>query len=66
MLLDYISPRQAPSTHSINWLFYALAACLRLDQASLKAGKCAWFDEMDYFEFFPLEAVKARQTRVSA
>lgn len=38
---------------------YALAFASRT-RLPLKALKCAWFDEHDYFEFFPLQAVKAR------
>src|SRR6266567_5438280 len=26
----------------------------------VKVLKCAWFDEKDYFEFFPLQAVRAK------
>ena len=63
-LLDY-KPK-ASTIHPVNQLVvYALALASRT-RLPLKAFKCAWFDEMDYFEFFPLEAVKARQTRVSA
>jgi hypothetical protein len=28
--------------------------------------KCAWFDEKDYFEFFPLQAIKAKPASASA
>jgi hypothetical protein len=31
-----------------------------------KAFKCAWFDEKDYFEFFPLQAIKAKTVRAPA
>jgi hypothetical protein len=27
----------------------------------LKFFKCGWFDENDYFEFFPLQAVYQRE-----
>jgi hypothetical protein len=30
----------------------------------LQRDKCAWFDEKDYFEFFPLEAVKAKNPSI--
>jgi hypothetical protein len=29
----------------------------------VKLFKCAWFDEKDYFEFFPLEGIKAKEAR---
>ena len=38
---------------------YALAFASRT-RLPIKAFKCAWFDEKDYFEFFPLQAVKAK------
>ena len=38
---------------------YALAFASRT-RLPVKAFKCAWFDEKDYFEFFPLQAVKAK------
>jgi len=35
---------------------YALALS-RLTSLRLHSFKCAWFDEQDYFEFFPLHVV---------
>ena len=40
---------------------YALALARRTE-LPLKIFKCAWFDEKDYFEFFPLKAVYAIRT----
>jgi len=34
---------------------------LQLEPGFLKMLKCAWFDERDHFEFFPLEAVKEKR-----
>lgn len=63
-LLDY-KPK-ACTIHPVNQLVvYALALASRT-RLPLKAFKCAWFDEMDYFEFFPLEAVMARKPRAAA
>jgi len=42
---------------------YALALGLGTKLA-IKDFKCAWFDEKDYFEFFPLHAVYKKPTRV--
>jgi ATP-dependent exoDNAse (exonuclease V) beta subunit len=62
-LLDY-KPK-ASSIHPVNQLVvYALALASRT-RLPLKAFKCAWFDEMDYFEFFPLEAVRAKNAASS-
>jgi hypothetical protein len=41
---------------------YALAFASRT-RLPVKALKCAWFDEKDYFEFFPLQAVKAKSAQ---
>jgi len=32
----------------------------------VKAFKCDWFDERDYFEFFPLRAIKTRSAEAPA
>lgn len=57
-LLDY-KPK-ASHTDPVNQLvLYALAFASRT-RLPLKLLKCAWFDEIDYFEFYPLEAVKPR------
>jgi hypothetical protein len=39
---------------------YALALARRT-QLPLKMFKCAWFDEKDYFEFYPLQGVYKRR-----
>ena len=57
-LLDY-RPR-ACNIDPVNQLVvYALAFASRT-RLPLKKLKCAWFDEKDYFEFYPLQAVRAR------
>jgi hypothetical protein len=30
------------------------------------AVNCAWFDEKDYFEFFPLQAIRAKSSQAHA
>jgi hypothetical protein len=55
-LLDY-KPK-ARNIDPVNQLLvYALAFASRT-RLPIKLLKCAWFDERDYFEFFPLQAVK--------
>jgi transposase-like protein len=44
-------------------LIYALAFAARTG-LPLKMFRCAWFDEKDYFEFYPLEAVVTRRPRI--
>jgi hypothetical protein len=44
---------------------YALAFASRT-RLPVKALKCAWFDEKDYFEFFPLQAVKDKGAQALA
>jgi len=57
-LLDY--KPNASKIEPINQLVvYALAFASRT-RLPVKVFKCAWFDEKDYFEFFPLQAIKAR------
>jgi transposase-like protein len=57
-LLDY-KPK-ARDIDPVNQLVvYALAFASRT-RLPLKVLKCAWFDEKDYFQFFPLHAVRAR------
>ena len=41
-------------------LIYALALASRT-KLDLKSFKCAWFDEEDYFEFFPLHLVYSQK-----
>lgn len=43
---------------------YALALASRT-RLPVKAFQCAWFDEKDYFEFFPLQAVRAKSPGTS-
>jgi transposase-like protein len=58
-LLDY-KPK-ARQIDPVNQLVvYALAFASRT-RLPVKVLKCAWFDEKDYFEFFPLQAVRARR-----
>ena len=56
-ILDY-----KPEAHKINPInqltIYALALASRF-QIPLKSFKCAWFDENNYYEFFPLHVVYA-------
>jgi transposase-like protein len=57
-LLDY-KPK-ARHVDPVNQLVvYALAFASRT-RLPVKVLKCAWFDDKDYFEFFPLQAVKAK------
>jgi transposase-like protein len=57
-LLDY--KPEARQIDPVNQLVvYALAFAART-RLPVRILKCAWFDEKDYFEFFPLEAVKPR------
>jgi len=63
-LLDY-KPK-AREIDPVNQLVvYALAFASRA-RLPVKVFKCAWFDENDYFEFFPLQAVKAKSAQASA
>ena len=57
-LLDYKpNARQIDPVNQL--VVYALAFASRT-RLPVKVFKCAWFDEKDYFEFFPLQAVKAK------
>jgi len=63
-LLDY-KPK-AREIDPVNQLVvYALAFASRA-RLPVKVFKCAWFDEKDYFEFFPLQAVRAKSAAASA
>jgi len=63
-LLDY-KPK-ARQIDPVNQLVvYALAFASRT-RLPVKALKCAWFDEKDYFEFFPLRAVLAKGAQAHA
>src|ERR1041385_2369203 len=55
-ILDY-KPEARKETHAhVQLTIYALALARRASLL-LKVFKCGWFDEKDYFEFFPLQAV---------
>jgi hypothetical protein len=55
-LLDY-KPEARKEKHAhVQLTIYALALARRAN-LPLKNFKCAWFDEKDYFEFFPLKGV---------
>jgi hypothetical protein len=59
-LLDY-----KPNANRVNTVeqlvVYALAIASRA-RLPIKVFKCAWFDERDYFEFFPLQLSRMRYT----
>ena len=57
-LLDY-KPKACDIDPVNQLVVYALAFASRT-RLTLKQLKCAWFDEKDYFEFYPLHAVRAR------
>lgn len=57
-LLDY-KPKAATIDPVNQLLVYALALASRT-RLPVKLFKCAWFDDHDYFEFFPLQAVRPR------
>lgn len=55
-ILDY-KPDARKETHAhVQLTIYALALARRA-RLPLKFFKCGWFDEKDYFEFFPLQGV---------
>ncbi|MFI5093756.1 MAG: PD-(D/E)XK nuclease family protein [Candidatus Acidiferrales bacterium] len=55
-ILDY-KPEASKEKHAhVQVTIYALALARRT-RLPLKMFKCAWFDEKDYFEFFPLQGV---------
>lgn len=57
-ILDY-KPEAKKEKHAhVQLTIYALALARRTG-LKLKNFKCAWFDEKDYFEFFPLTGVYA-------
>jgi ATP-dependent exoDNAse (exonuclease V) beta subunit len=55
-LLDYKSAARKETHAHVQLTIYALALGRRAG-LPLKAFKCDWFDEKDYFEFFPLTEV---------
>jgi transposase-like protein len=60
-LLDY-KPDARKIDPANQLVIYALAFASRA-RLPLKAFKCAWFDERDFFEFWPLHAVRAKPAR---
>lgn len=55
-ILDF-KPEARKEKHAhVQLTIYALALARRAG-LPLKVFKCGWFDEKDYFEFFPLQAV---------
>jgi ATP-dependent exoDNAse (exonuclease V) beta subunit len=55
-ILDY-KPEAREETHAhVQLTIYALALARRTG-LPLKFFKCGWFDEKDYFEFYPLQGV---------
>jgi ATP-dependent exoDNAse (exonuclease V) beta subunit len=62
-ILDY-KPDARKETHAhVQLTIYALALARRTS-SPLKFFKCGWFDEKDYFEFYPLQGVyKSGMTR---
>ena len=65
-LLDY-KPNARHIDPANQLVVYALAlAFASRTRLPVKLFKCAWFDEKDYFEFFPLQAVKAKAASLAA
>jgi len=58
-ILDYKSP--ASKVRPIEQLTLYALALSRLSGLRVFNFKCAWFDEKDYFEFYPLHAVYKRK-----
>ncbi len=55
-ILDYKPDARKEKHAHVQLTIYALALARRTN-LPLKNFKCAWFDEKDYFEFFPLKGV---------
>jgi ATP-dependent exoDNAse (exonuclease V) beta subunit len=55
-ILDYKPDARKEKHAHVQLTIYALALARRTG-LPLKFFKCGWFDEKDYFEFFPLQAV---------
>jgi hypothetical protein len=60
-ILDY-KPNAAKETHAVTQLTIYAMALSRRTGIPVKAFKCAYFDERDYLEFFPLPAIYPRHT----
>jgi hypothetical protein len=63
-LLDY-KPK-GRHVDLVNQLAVCALAFASRTRLPVKALKCAWFDEKDYFEFFPLQAVKDKRAQALA
>lgn len=58
-ILDYKpEARRIQPIHQLTMYALALASKTKLD---LKSIKCAWFDEQNYYEFFPLHVIYEKQ-----
>ena len=55
-VLDYKPDARKEKHAHVQTTIYALALARRT-QLPLRIFKCAWFDEKDYFEFYPLAGV---------
>jgi hypothetical protein len=60
-LLDY-KPKASEIDPVNQVVVYALRFASRT-RLAVQVLKCAWFDEKNYFEFFPLQAVRAKSTK---
>lgn len=58
-VLDY-KPAAAKEKHAVTQPTIYVLALSRRTGLPVKAMKCAWFDENDYFEFYPLPSVYPR------
>ena len=61
-ILDYKPDARKEKHAHVQLTIYALALARRAN-LPLKNFKCAWFDEKDYFEFFPLKGVYQPRAR---
>jgi hypothetical protein len=55
-ILDY-KPEASKETHAVTQLTIYAMALSRRTGLPVKAFKCAYFDERDYCEFFPLPSI---------
>jgi hypothetical protein len=58
-ILDY-KPEAAKETHAVTQLTIDAMALSRRTGLPVKAFTCAWFDERDDFECFPLPSIYSR------
>jgi hypothetical protein len=61
-ILDY-KPEARKEKHAVTQLTIYAMALSRRTGIPVKAFKCAWFDEQDYFEFYPLPAIYPLRSR---